>query len=497
MAIQRPGVYVQETLNPVAPIVGAASDTVAAFIGANDRGPTTATLVTSWSQYTSLFGTWNTTASNNLPLAVYMFFANGGSQAFITRVVGAGAQAGTRALQDRNATPDDTLRLTAKNAGAWGNSINVSISNSTLANHFNVSVYYNGNTDAYLVEQFTDLTMTNASSRYAVTVINTSSSYLVALDLDSSSEGALKNPAVVTNQPLTTGANGAAVTTVSNYASFDVIEQSLVLNVPGLTDSVSVNAAIAYAESRDDVFVVIDGINDTTANQLTLAGSYAASSLAAVYYPRLVIADPTLGIGAPAGATLTVGAGGAVVGLIASTDTARGVFKAPAGLTARLAGAVSVSKLTSAELDALNSASSAVNAIRFVSGSGIVVMGARTLKTGYIDKYIPVRRTIIYLRKALTDLTEFAVFEPNDARLWRRISASISTFLTQFWSEGGLRGASPAQAFFVKVDAQNNPQASIDNGFVNVEVGVALQRPAEFVVIKISQYDGGTTVTLA
>ena len=89
----RPGVYVQETLNPIQPLAGAASNTVAAFVGANDRGPTTPTLVTSWSQYVNAFGSWNTTQSNNLPLALYMYFANGGNTAYVTRVAGSSASA--------------------------------------------------------------------------------------------------------------------------------------------------------------------------------------------------------------------------------------------------------------------------------------------------------------------------------------------------------------------------------------------------------------------
>lgn len=137
MAIQRPGVYVQETLNPVAPVVGPASDTVAAFIGPNDKGFATPTLVTSWNQYVSTFGSWNSTASNALPLAVYLFFANGGSQAYVSRVLGTGALAATRTLTDRAATPDDTLSLTAKNQGTWGNNINVSVTNSDITDHFN------------------------------------------------------------------------------------------------------------------------------------------------------------------------------------------------------------------------------------------------------------------------------------------------------------------------------------------------------------------------
>jgi phage tail sheath protein FI len=124
-------------------------------------------------------------------------------------------------------------------------------------------------------------------------------------------------------------------------------------------------------------------------------------------------------------------------------------------------------------------------------------MGAKTLKPGYVDKYIPVRRTLIYLSKSLSDLTKFAVFEPNDSRLWRQITNTCASFLTQFWGQGGLAGSSPDVAFFVKCDATTNSQTSIDNGEVNIEIGVALQRPAEFVIIKIGQYDGGTTVTTA
>jgi len=497
MAFQRPGVYVQEVLNPIQSTVGPNSDTVAAFIGANDRGPTTPTLVTSWSQYTNLFGSWNLIAGDSLPIAVYMFFSNGGSRAYVQRVVGTGAQSAVRTFNDRAGTPLSTLRLNAKNEGTWGNDINVTITDSTTTGYFNLTVYYGGSADANIVERYTDIVMNNADSRYAVAAINAASAYVVATDLNSATAGASKNPAVVTNQALSTGANGSSVGNITDYSGFDTIKQSLVLNVPAVVSATTVNAAISYAESRDDVFVVIDGTAATAADQITLTNTYTASSHAAVYYPPLVIADPTVGVGGASGQTRTVGAGAAVVGLYSATDASRGVFKAPAGLQARLAGATSVASLTNAELDSLNSNAAAVNAIKFVSGSGIVVMGARTLKGGYVDKYVPVRRTLIYLRKALTDLTEFAIFEPNDPALWRRIDATVSSFLTSFWAQGGLRGSVPSQAFFVKVDSTNNPQASIDNGEVHIEVGVALQRPAEFVVIKIGQFDGGSTVTVA
>jgi phage tail sheath protein FI len=296
---------------------------------------------------------------------------------------------------------------------------------------------------------------------------------------------------------LASGSNGTALTEsdlANAVTQLNSVTNSLILNVPGVVGASAVNAVISYAEGRDDVFVVIDGINDTATNQLVRSALYTASSLAAVYYPNLTIPNP---VSLSSGATVTANSGGAIVGQFVSTDASRGVFKAPAGLENRIAGAVSVTKLTNAELDSLNSAEAPVNAIRFIPGSGIVVMGSRTLKAGYIDKYVPVRRTLIYLRKALSDLTEFAVFEPNNATLWRRLTNTVSAFLTDFWSQGGLRGNVPTEAFFVKCDAQTNPLAAVDNGQVNIEVGVALQRPAEFVIIKIGQFDGGSTVTVA
>jgi phage tail sheath protein FI len=498
--ILRPGVYVQETLNPIGTTAGPASNTVAAFIGANDRGFTVPTLVTSWNDYVTKFGSWNTVNNNDLPLAVYSFFINGGSQAYITRAIEAGADKATRTLGDRAGSPVSTLRLDAINEGTWGNDINVSISDSNTTGYFNLTVYFGGVADSNIVERFPDLTMVTPDARYAPSVINVSSKYITVTDLNSATAGSNKNPSVTSNQSLAAGADGAAVTVVEIASAldlYDVIEQSLLLNVPGFTDALTVNALISYAEVRNDVFVIIDGIDDTAANQLSLASTYTASSQAAVYYPQIVVSDPSGGVGSATNAVIKIGAGGAVMGLFVRTDASRGVYKAPAGLLARIAGAVSVPKLTNFELDSLNSAVAPVNAIKFVSGSGIVVMGARTLKAGYIDRYVPVRRTLIYLRKTLTDLTQFAVFEPNGPALWRRLNASISSFLTEFWSQGGLQGGSPANAFFVKIDSTNNPQNSIDNGEVNIEVGVALQRPAEFVVIKIGQFDGGTTVTVA
>jgi phage tail sheath protein FI len=231
--------------------------------------------------------------------------------------------------------------------------------------------------------------------------------------------------------------------------ALDTITQNLILNVPGVTAATEVNGIITYAEGRGDVFVVVDALNDTVSAQLTRAAAYTSSSYAAVYYPNLVIPDPTSS--AP-NAITTVSNGAAVMGRYVATDASRGVFKSPAGLEARLSGVVSVAQLTNSDLDALNSASAPVNAIRYVPGSGIVVMGARTLKPGYADRYVSVRRSLIFIKKSLEELTGFAIFEPNDERLWNRLTSTVETFLTDFWQQGGLRGLTPADAFYVKCD---------------------------------------------
>jgi len=305
--------------------------------------------------------------------------------------------------------------------------------------------------------------------------------------------------------------NKTAVASTASLAKLDVITSPILLNAPGVTAAADVNNLLNYAYNRGDVFVIIDPTQSTldVTSQLALANTYtgggagaAALGFGAVYYPNLTIPSPTSSV---PGATVTAYPGGAVAAKYVTTDSSRGVFKSPAGLEARLSGVVSVSKLTNQELDYLNNGSTSpstfanatpVNAIRYIPGSGIVVMGARTLNTGYSSKYVSVRRSVIYLRKLLTDLTSFAVFETNDQRLWNRLQTTCEAALISFWQSGGLKGATAPDAFFVKCDGTLNTTASVAAGEVHIEVGVALQRPAEFVVIRISQYDSGSVVTV-
>jgi phage tail sheath protein FI len=117
-------------------------------------------------------------------------------------------------------------------------------------------------------------------------------------------------------------------------------------------------------------------------------------------------------------------------------------------------------------------------------------MGGRTLRNTSNERYINVKRSLIYIKKELENRSQFALFENNDPNLWRRLNTTLSGFLLNFWQSGGLRGATAAQAFFVRVDSSTTSFTDIQNGIVNIEIGVALQYPAEFVVIKLSQLTG-------
>ena len=141
----------------------------------------------------------------------------------------------------------------------------------------------------------------------------------------------------------------------------------------------------------------------------------------------------------------------------------------------------------------MNTGTEPINAIRQIPGSGIVIMGARTMNNTTSNRYINVRRSIMYLKTELEQRSAFALFENNDSILWGRITTSLSTFLRGYWQQGGLRGTDPSQAFYVTCDATNNSVADIQNGIVNVEVGVAIEYPAEFVVIKLGQLTGNAT----
>jgi phage tail sheath protein FI len=249
------------------------------------------------------------------------------------------------------------------------------------------------------------------------------------------------------------------------------------------------NALISWTEVNTSRFAVLDTPADlSVAGAGTFASSLNVSSRAAVYYPHVYIKDTSIS-GSP---LRKIGPAGAVAGLYLFNDRQAGPYKTPAGIGARVQDAIAIEKLlTNDDLDALNSSTYPLNAIRNVPGAGIVVMGGRTLKQdGTANRYIGMRRSLTYIEKSLSDLTQFAVFESNSEALWARITTTLSAFLNTYRNQGGLRGASPEDAFFVKCDSENNSSQSIADGIVNVDVGVALEYPGEFVIINLSQIVG-------
>lgn len=504
----RPGVYVQE--NVVQQNITALSnrsDAIAAFIGNLPKGPVTPTVVRSWSEFVKIFGGLNYVYPTTV--TAYLFFSNGGRDAYIRRTLGTGSASATAPITGMNsASPSvevTALTATAINPGTWGNDLGLEVVNTD--GRFSIAVYgkpltATSGTRSNLLEQFNDLSITSTDSRYAIAYVNAFSSYIrlattTAGVIPKSGEGLVA---------FTSGADGAAPVKAqfdSAYPQFDNIDTPLIFNLPDLaywttsTDaSTALSALLTYAENRGDSFVVVDShYEDTVADVTQFAVSVKnanSGANAAIYYPWLVIPDTSR---STPGVVTTAPPGGAVIGQYQATDIARGVFKTPAGYGNRVSVAVGLEKrLTNAELDTLNSAAAPVNALRVAPGSGIIIMGGRTMAATTPNRYINMRRSLIYVKKELTDRSQFAVFENNDEYLWNAIRTKLSAFLNQYWQAGGLRGVTPAEAFYVKCDRTTNTDSDIANGRVNIEIGIALEYPAEFVVITIGQISGSAAV---
>jgi phage tail sheath protein FI len=195
----------------------------------------------------------------------------------------------------------------------------------------------------------------------------------------------------------------------------------------------------------------------------------------------------------PAGVNFNAGPCGAVAGVWASTDSSRGVWKAPAGTAATITGIANfTAQVDDGECGTLNPL--AVNTLRTMPAVGLVVWGART--TVGVDqapnqwKYLPIRRLALYIEESLRRGTLWSVFEPNDEPLWSSLRLNVTTFMQGLFRQGAFQGSTPADAYVVQCDANNNPQDQIDLGIVNILVGFAPLYPAEFVIINIQQQAG-------
>ncbi|MBO3749213.1 phage tail sheath subtilisin-like domain-containing protein [Streptosporangiaceae bacterium NEAU-GS5] len=260
--------------------------------------------------------------------------------------------------------------------------------------------------------------------------------------------------------------------------------------VPGGDTSPSVyGTALAYCKDRRAMLIVDPPAAMTVATaaaslqKLGLTGEVARNGV--IYFPRVIQGDPAV-----EGRVGTFPACGVLAGVMARTDATRGVWKAPAGLDATLAGVDDLAvNLTDVENGTLNA--QGVNCLRTMPAAGRIVWGARTLRGAdrLADeyKYVPVRRLALYIEESLFRGTQWVVYEPNDEPLWAQIRLNVGAFLQNLFRQGAFQGATPRDAYFVKCDRETTTPYDVNSGRVNVLVGFAPLRPAEFVVLSIQQ----------
>ena len=538
-----PGVYTLEVSSGVRPIEGVSTST-AAFIGVADKGPIPGTvlptgraaqpvMVTSLTDYTRQFGGFR--RDSFLTYAVRSFYENGGRRLYIVRVAPAGVGlARVTTTSPPLSPPASSLQIVAANEGEWGNNIWISTEDSsdgTTAN-FKLLVMFGKTVQearANVVETYDNVTFRSATPsdpsppNYVRTLVNSRSEYIafpvganvtarpvnsVPTKLTGGSDG-------VTSSVSFIGAAAANSTvTGTGLRALDKLTDVNLIAIPGRGDVVTVNTGLAYCKNQRplqdcffiaDVGVVadvnsarLDGAQPDDVIRVSGSGSAreyavtgqggtpidkAAGDYGAIYYPWVRGADP---IGSGRNPLILLPPSGFVAGIYARTDNSRGVFKAPAGTEAGVSGALAVATTVSdTEQDQLNPVM--VNVIRTVPGSGIVVWGARTIGSDAEWRYIPVRRMAIFLRVSIYYGIQWAVFEPNDEPLWASLRLNIRAFMLTQFRAGAFQGAKPDDAFFVKCDSTTTTQQDIDNGVVNILVGFAPLKPAEFVVLKLSQ----------
>jgi phage tail sheath protein FI len=301
-------------------------------------------------------------------------------------------------------------------------------------------------------------------------------------------------PATAAEPPVPASAYQGSLSLKTGIYALEDVDIFNILCLPevsnlGAADMRAVYAqAEAYVEDRRAMLIVDIGADVDSLDEMQTWISDSAGLRhrnAAVYFPRGRIPDP-LNQNRPR----SIGASGMIAGLWARTDTERGVWKAPAGADARLRNVESLAyNLSDAENGVLNPLG--VNCLRNFPVYSNICWGARTLEGADVIasdwKYVPVRRLTLFLEESLFRGTQWVVFEPNDEPLWSQIRISIGGFMQDLFRQGAFQGSTPREAYFVKCDAETTTQTDIDAGRVNIEVGFAPLKPAEFVIVRIQQ----------
>jgi len=500
-----PGHYVVERA-PETPTIAGTSISTVGLVGVCQKGPIgKPTLITNWTEFVNVFG--GLYDKGWVGYAAYLIFQNAnGARIYVVRTAHYTniddastlvAKKATITIKDRNTTAANTLKVEAANEGTWGNALKIVIANGSTTTSFNLTVLETVNGVDYTREQYTDLNLDATSSNYVETVINNQSKYITVTNMFSSSPSPNNLPAVGTYQ-LAGGNDGLTGITDTDYVgsatsktglyAFDTIDDGLILAIPGIATSTVHNGLLNYATQRGDSFAVLDspfGLSASDIVNYVIKTANLNSSYGAIWWPNVKITDPLTGL------AKVVPASGAVIGAMVRTDntTFKGVYKVPAGVEdGKLYGVIDVETSEvneKAKRDVVYP--NRINPIAVFSGYGVLAYGARTLDATGQMPYINERRTMMYCEKSIVRGTQWVEFENNDERLWGRIVRSITGFLLTVWNEGGLKGSTPDEAFFVKCDAETNPPENIERGILTARIGLALQKPAEFIVFEFSQ----------
>jgi phage tail sheath protein FI len=495
-----PGVYVDEVPTGGARAIIAVPTSITAFVGMAPRGELNVPVtITSFAAYERAFGPLST--SNPLSVAVFQFFLNGGGKAIVVRA----ATGGTPARLELDAD----VVLLARSPGTWGNALRARVTypGDGSTTHYNLTVR---DTATGAVEQFTNISVSGVGVALDQAV---AASRLVSVDPATKltvrpAENDAPDPGQDPwDDAHSTGADGAGAeptaampgeegprTGIYALLATDIFNLLCVFPPDAAAPDTRARAAQLCLDRR--AFLILDApfasVTEATAGiegVRTALGSNAKS--AAMYFPNVTIADPATG------APVEVVPSGAIAGVYARTDAARGVWKAPAGTETSINGVLSVTTdLSDPDQGELNPLG--LNCLRRFPGVGIVSWGARTLRGSdrVVDdpswKYVPIRRTALFIEESLYRGTQFVVFEPNDEPLWSAVRLTVGAFMNTLFRQGAFQGATPADAYLVKCDAENNPQEDIDRGILNILVGFAPLKPAEFVLLHIQQLAGQT-----
>ncbi len=511
-----PGVYVEEVPSSQK-VLTAAPTAVAAFVGFTERFPADDSrdpeglaprLVTSWTQFESLYGSF--TPGAMLPLSVYAYFQNGGSLAYIVRV-------------PHTAPAGEPSAISVPAADrALGNPLTVESIESDAPLSISVHPEDPAAEDAPItfrmdvhdetgerVESYPGLTLDGpgeASATVNATSTRVKVKIEVSADADLAAQLELLKPgnydlvrAAPTPVPVTGRHFAGSAAERRGLAGLSIADDVTMVILPDLITAATQadgsvdlglwkavqTSLIAHCEQYTNRMAILDAPPGMTAQQIKEWRSETAmydSAFATMYYPWVKVENP---IGDGANREIMVPPSGHVAGLWARTDATRGVWKAPANDTLR--GVLDIERVISqTEQSLLNPIG--INCIRPFGVRGIRVWGARTLSSDTDWNYINVRRLFNMVEKTIQDGTGFAVFEPNDIALWEGVKRTLNAFLRGLWTQGALVGSTPDAAFYVKCDAETNPPENIDAGLLVVEVGLAPSKPAEFVVFRIAQH---------